>query len=62
MYTCPRFCHVLSRNQFTAQVSVERLFSALKFILNPHRTSMKSDIITDILLIRLNIQKAQENI
>lgn len=39
------------------QVSVERLFSALKFILSPHRSSTKPDIIQHILLIRLNMPK-----
>lgn len=39
------------------QVSVERLFSGLKFILSPHRSKMNSDVIDNILLIRLNMQK-----
>lgn len=36
------------------QVSVERLFSAMKFILNDLRTSLTGDILDDILLIRAN--------
>ena len=36
------------------QVSVERLFSGLKFILNPYRLRLKNDMVSDILLLRNN--------
>lgn len=36
------------------QVSVERLFSGLKFILSPLRTNIKEDILEDQLLVRAN--------
>lgn len=37
-----------------SQVSVERCFSVLKFILSDHRTRLQHDILQDIMLIRLN--------
>lgn len=49
--------YVLSKIIFGApasQVSVERLFSHLKFILNAFRNSLGSDILNDVLLVRLN--------
>ena len=36
------------------EVSVERLFSHLKFILNRHRSQMKCNLINDILFLRMN--------
>ncbi|XP_065313003.1 uncharacterized protein LOC135923302 isoform X2 [Gordionus sp. m RMFG-2023] len=36
------------------QVSVERSFSHLKFILSPHRSRMSEQLLEDIMLIRLN--------
>lgn len=36
------------------QVSVERAFSALAFILNPYRNSLAPDTLENILLIKLN--------
>lgn len=36
------------------QVSVERLFSSLKYILNPHRYNLTSEILQNILIIRSN--------
>jgi hAT family C-terminal dimerisation region len=36
------------------EVTVERLFSHLKFILNKHRTQMKNDLINDVLFLRMN--------
>jgi hAT family C-terminal dimerisation region len=36
------------------QVSVERLFSGMKFILSHLRASMNSDILEDILIVRSN--------
>lgn len=36
------------------QVSVERLFSSLKFVVSQYRLSMKDDIIEDLLFIRCN--------
>lgn len=38
------------------QVSVERLFSGLKFLLNDHRSMLSSQNIEDILLIRGNFE------
>lgn len=43
------------------QVSVERLFSALKFILSPHRSRMNGNLVNDILVIRLNRNKIIDN-
>jgi len=36
------------------QCSVERLFSELKYILNPLRSSLESEVLDDILIIRAN--------
>lgn len=36
------------------QVSVERLFSGLKFILSPYRTNITSQNLEDQLLVRTN--------
>lgn len=36
------------------QVSVERLFSAMKFILSDLRTNLNHDILDDILIVRTN--------
>ena len=38
----------------TTQVSVERAFSSLKYILSPLRTSMSEQLLENILLIRRN--------
>lgn len=38
----------------TTQVTVERAFSALKFILSPQRTNLSEEMLEDILYIRLN--------
>lgn len=38
------------------QVSIERAFSSLKFILSPLRSSLNDRILEDILFIRLNTQ------
>ncbi|ESN95827.1 hypothetical protein HELRODRAFT_179013 [Helobdella robusta] len=38
----------------TSQASVERLFSALKLILSDNRQSMKEDLLSAILFIRMN--------
>lgn len=44
------------------QVSVERLFSSLKFMLDPLRMAMKSKFVDDLLVIRSNIlQMEKEN-
>ena len=40
----------------STQVSVERAFSGLKFILSPFRTSMSSTLLEDTLFIRCNSQ------
>jgi len=42
------------------QVSVERLFSGLKFILSPLRTNVKESILEDQLLVRANIIFSKE--
>jgi hAT family C-terminal dimerisation region len=36
------------------QVSVERAFSGLHFVLNPLRTSLEPDVLEDILFVRIN--------
>jgi len=36
------------------QVSVERSFSGLKFILSPHRSKMTAELLEKVLLIRAN--------
>lgn len=36
------------------EVDVERLFSNLNFVLNSHRSTMTSDIVDDILIVRMN--------
>jgi hypothetical protein len=36
------------------EVTVERLFSHLKFVLNKHRSLMKDNLINDILFLRMN--------
>ncbi|KYN19991.1 hypothetical protein ALC57_07762 [Trachymyrmex cornetzi] len=41
----------------STQVSVERLFSSLKYILSPLRSDLNENIINDILLIRANAKK-----
>ena len=38
------------------QVSVERLFSSMKFILSDHRANMKQDLLDAILFLRANVQ------
>ena len=38
------------------QVSVERAFSGLHFVLSPMRTSLDSDLLEDILFVRINSQ------
>lgn len=38
----------------STQVSVERLFSGLKFILSPYRTNVSSKHLEDQLLVRTN--------
>ena len=38
------------------QVSVERLFSPMKFILSDHRASMKQDLLDAILFLRANVR------
>lgn len=43
------------------QVSVERLFSSMKFILSDHRASMKQDLLDAILFLRANGQSDQES-
>ena len=44
------------------QVSVERLFSSMKFILSDHRASMKQDLLDAILFLRANGQLDKETI
>ena len=44
------------------QVSVERLFSSMKFILSDHRASMKQDLLDTILFLRANVQLDEETI
>ena len=44
------------------QVSVERLFSSMKFILNDHRANMKQDLLDAILFLRANGQLDEETI
>ncbi|CAK9296366.1 unnamed protein product [Gordionus sp. m RMFG-2023] len=49
--------YILSKILFAVpatQVSVERSFSHLKFILSPHRSRMSEQLLEDIMLIRLN--------
>ncbi|KYN08223.1 hypothetical protein ALC62_00798 [Cyphomyrmex costatus] len=41
----------------STKVSVERLFSSLKYILSPLRSNLNENIINDILLIRANVKK-----
>ena len=36
------------------QVSVERLFSSLKYVLSPLRYNLSDDIVNDILILRTN--------
>jgi bifunctional polynucleotide phosphatase/kinase len=36
------------------QVSVERSFSSLKFVLSPYRSSIRASVLEDILLVRAN--------
>lgn len=36
------------------QVSVERCFSTLKFILNDYRTNIRPDTLADLMLLKLN--------
>ena len=38
----------------STQVSVERLFSGLKFILNDYRSRLNHDILDDIMIVRTN--------
>lgn len=56
--------YVLSQIVFAApatQVSVERLFSALRFIFSRLRSRLSGNIINDILIIRMNsIDLAEE--
>ena len=40
-----------------SQVSVERLFSGLKFILSDQRASMKADLVEAILFLRTNTSR-----
>ena len=40
----------------TTQVTVERAFSALKFILSPNRANLSEKMLADISYIRLNRQ------
>ena len=44
------------------QVSVERLFSSIKFILSDHRASIKQDVLDVILFLRANSQLDEETI
>ena len=44
------------------QVSLERLFSSMKFILSDHRASMKQDLLDAILFLRANDQLDEETI
>ena len=44
------------------QVSVERLFSSMKFILSDHRASMKQDLLDAILFLQANDQLDEETI
>ena len=43
------------------QVSVERLFSSMKFILSDHRASMKQELLDAILFLRANVQIRRRN-
>ena len=59
--------HFLQRQKFLSampvtQVSVERLFSSMKFILSDHRASMKQDLLDAILFLRANVQLDEETI
>ena len=56
-----RTAKILSAMPVT-QVSVERLFSSMKFILSDHRTSMKQDLLDAILFLRANSQLHEETI
>lgn len=38
------------------QVSVERCFSILRFIFNDYRTRLNTDLLADIMLVRLNVE------
>ena len=40
-----------------SQVSVERLFSGLKFLLSDQRSSMKADLIESLLFLRTNTSR-----
>ena len=44
------------------QVSVERLFSSIKFILSDHRASIKQDLLDAILFLQANGQLDEETI
>ena len=37
-----------------SQVSVERLFSGLKFLVNDHRAAMKEDLVESLMFLRAN--------
>lgn len=43
------------------EVSVERLFSHLNFIMNPHRSTLSCDVVEDILFLRMNNQFEGKN-
>ena len=53
-------CRVVSAMPLT-QVSVERLFSALKIIRADTRTNMKEDLLQSILFLRVNKVKAKND-
>ena len=44
------------------QVSIERLFPSMKFILSDHRASMKQDLLYAILFLRANVRLDEETI
>lgn len=47
LYKVPQVAHALP----TTQVSVERLFSSLKFVLSAHRSRLHDDVLDDILIV-----------
>lgn len=38
----------------STQVSVERLFSSLKYILSPHRYNLRDEIVNAVIVVRAN--------
>ena len=47
--------HSVITSYYSTQVSVERTFSGLKYILNNLRFRMKDDVIDSIMVLRTNV-------